>query len=444
MNLKNKQQLSKLQAQEKEAKNASTINPENLSQYQDKANLAANSLNILNSKDIEVFNNMANKLTNDTATAGSSLQKKKKVLNKNASYENIKNLVENKNKEMEIYNKINNFSLKYSNGQSQNSNLYSTRLLSQRSAMKKGQADSFITNNSSISKSNSKNATPNKKKNLLTNLDSHVSNKNNNLNFNFNSNNNNNINNNNNYSINNSSNASLNNTLLLQGQKNTTNNFNTNFNLKNKNANNNIENQSKISNNSNSSAVTVNKIRDVSALKQIKSSNDSAQQHKSSIISPEEDFENCVVSDEEDHLPQAPHSFADQQLNRSIVLKPKPVMEQNNYLSRGLFSKAVIEEESESNTVIEGDFQSAAYTPQVVNNKSPFYESKNNLMKWDFDKENNACDVNANLNANAERNNKELLQALTHMEQEMNKSEFNNGINSKSILSNNGISSYYI
>ena len=437
MNLQSIHEKSKIQAQTKQTKsplinlesNTKIINSlvekqeENTSQSQGKGNLAANYSNILNSKDIEVFNNIANKLTNNSALG--STQKKKIILNKNASCEKIGCLIDNKNKEMEIFNKINNFSLKYSNGQSQNSNLNSSALLSQRSARKKIKANSFIGD----SKSNSKNATPNKKNNLFMNLtknnnNNNDNNNNNNNNYSLNSNNNS-ISNNNNNNFNNISNASFNNSLLQHGLNNVNNN---NYNHIN-------ENLSKFQN-SNHHHI------DLSPSKNIKTSdlaNQNLYPHKISKIpfNHSEDFENCVVSDEEDHLPQAPFGATLHQLSRSIVLKPKPPLELNNYLSKELSGKAVIEEESgaESYTVIEGEFKSAPV------GKTAFYESKKNLLDCDLDKENNALDGNANSNAyvDAERNNKELLKALTNMEQEINKSEFNNVIHSKSLISNNGM-----
>lgn len=126
-------------------------------QSQEKLQLADNYPNILNSKDIEIFNNIANKLTSNTPLT--STQKKKRILSKNASCENIKSLIDNKYKEMEIYNKINNFSLKYSNGQPQNLTL-NTSPLTQRSFAKNK------SKNNSVNKSDSKNTTPNKKQNL--------------------------------------------------------------------------------------------------------------------------------------------------------------------------------------------------------------------------------------------------------------------------------------
>lgn len=446
MNLQSKHKISNVQANFKEQtnplinleSNAKIFNSliekqqETLNKSQEKTNAAAYSTNILNSKDIEIFNNIANKLTNDSAI--SSTQKKKNIANKNSSCEKIKSLIDTKNKEMEIYNKINNFSLKYSNGQSsQNSNLNSSALLSQRSARKKSQADHLISNNNS--KSNSKNATPNKKNNLLTNL-------NNNININ---------------NLNNISNASFNNSLLLHGlnNKNSTinnnNNNNTNYNTVN-------ENLSKFNNTLNSQTntplphTTTNNPLYLSTSKHKKTS-DLLAPHKISKITPitPEDFENCEVSDEYDHLPQAPNSAVDQQINRSIVLKPKPPLELNDYLIKELCGKSVIQEEKEAEdylTVIEGEFKPAAYAPTV---KSAFYESKKNFSNNDFDlgniNNNNINNNNAfcrddekapNAFVDAERNNKELLKALTHMEQEMNKSEFNNALHSKSLISNNG------
>lgn len=434
MNLQSKHQKSNVQAFSKEAKNTLIIKESNArilnspieKQHettnisQDKSNLAPNSANILNSKDLEIFNNIANKITNNNSTLNST-QKKKKNLNKNASCENIKSLIDNKTKEMEIYNKINNFSLKYSNGQQHNTNLNGSGRLSQRSYRNKSQVDSV--NNKSY---NSKNATPNKKQNLFTNLNN---NNNNNLNSNSNSvcnyNNNNNVNN-----MNNTSNASFNNSLLLHG------------------LNNNNENLNKFNNNSHNFAANaalsqLNHLTDKSSLKP-KQGHESVHPHKISKIRPisADDFENCVVSDEDDHLPQAPLGAAEQQLNRSIVLKPKPPLELNNYLSRELANKAVIEEESgpENNTIIESEFKPAAYAPV---SKTAFYDSKKILSSCNFDVENNAFEANNNNNnnnnyVNAEKNNKELLKALTHMEQEINKSEFNNAIHSKSHISNNG------
>lgn len=151
-----------------------------------------------------------------------------------------------------------------------------------------------------------------------------------------------------------------------------------------------------------------------------------------------EDFENCVVSDEDDHLPQKPSGAAEQQLNRTIVLKPIPRLDLNNYLTKAFNDKPVIEEESGAGsfTVNEGEFEPLAYAPE---GKTAFYESKKNLgISANSNLEGNEGHVNRSDFANAEKNNNELLKALTHMEQEMYKSEFNNAMHSKSLISNNG------
>lgn len=65
-------------------------------------------------KDIEILNNIANQLTKKPV-------KKKPFLNKTASCENIRSLVNDKSLEIEIYNKLNNFNLKYKRNYQQTS-----------------------------------------------------------------------------------------------------------------------------------------------------------------------------------------------------------------------------------------------------------------------------------------------------------------------------------
>jgi len=124
-------------------------------------------------------------------------------------------------------------------------------------------------------------------------------------------------------------------------------------------------------------------------------------------ISPE-DYENYAVSDEEDHLPESIFNREDLGLNRSIIMKPKPLMNlnldnnNNNNYKRNISNKIILEEES------------------VLENNSK--NSKN-------------LDIGLNNEKNAEKN-KELLKALNNMENEINKSVFNNPM-SKSNISNN-------
>jgi len=389
----------------------------------------------LNTKDIEVLNNIANKLVPTNTTNPNPTIKKKKMLNKNASCENVKSLIDTKNKEIEIFNKINNFSIKYADKQNINLN---TSNIGNKSSKKKRSL------NNSLNKSTSKNATP--KKNQNKNL-----NNNNNQNMiNINNSNNNSL-----YNLNNISSASFNNSMFQSNRQKE--DFNTineskireNFESLNKFYNTNSTNNPLLKNNTNTkqdyntvlnqnnlnNSINMNSINNnnfgLNSELSVKPKKGDHSPHKISKINPilPDDFENCAVSDEDDHLPDSNLNKENLGLNRSIVLKPKPPMAFQNNLIKNYSDKIILEEES----VMENN--------SISKNEVNLGGAANKNLNDSFKNLNNSSLNNGN---NAEKNNKELLKALNNMEHEINKSSFNNMMNSKSQISNNSKNCYFL
>jgi len=316
----------------------------------------SNSTSVLTSKDLEIFNNLASKLTNSTNFAHT---KKNKNSNNNAITENIKSVVDNKNKEIEIYNKINNFSIKYT-GDPIRGNI-SNSSYTNRSTNKKNI-------NKSLNKSNTcRSNTPNKKQ-ILNNS-------------------------------NNSSFFNINNLASSSTFKNSINN---------------LTSDPRQSLTKNKGETSANKMQNIKYI-------------------PDDDYENCVVSDDEDHLPDFVFNSERFNLKRSITAKPKPGL----VLQKHLSDRIIIEEESAM------EDKNTASKKTVNLNVGYAFENKSGLESQ-INLNNNSVNfdnVNILKEKNINSNSKDLMKSLNNMELEMNKSTFNNLMNSKSNISN--ISKYF-
>jgi hypothetical protein len=318
-----------------------------------------NTTNILNSKDLEIFNNLANNLVNSNKP---NVKRKQKFKDNNniVSDNNANSLIDGKNIEMEIYNKINNFSLKYSSELYVQKSKYN--LASERSATKNKLYTSYISK-----KSKSNNSTPNKNNKRNKNFFEIKDNDNNNHNYK-------------NIFLTNQNNCSLNN--------NTYNKSISQYNIFYEKINSSLNNSpflEKRNNKGNLNASLVSGLnRDYSdlSLKSLLTKDYSSVNipQKISKIYPE-NYENCDISSSEEkgnankHKEFVKHN--NKLMDRCITMKPKPaldhgVSDQNEFEVK---AKMEIDKADENLKILKGRF---AEVEDQNNQKSKILNNNNN------------------------------------------------------------------
>lgn len=393
-----------------------------------------NSTSALNSKDLEIFNNLANKIVNSNNPNVKKTNKTRKI----TAYgdKNNGSLLDVKKIEMEIYNKINNLSLKYSterNGQKANADLSSDG-----SARKTKHNPSYL-GGSKNTKSN--NATPNKSISKLTKHKSFSDMKKNNKQDKFKNNyitnlNNNTINLNNEKFMNNNSQLSSFNERINSSL------INTSFLNKQIKGNLNASGVSRQLNRDNSNfSVKSQLLRDYSSVNKA---------HRMSPILPQ-NYENCEISscEEKENLTLKNSSVKnnnDLVLDRSIVLKPVALLSKQTS-EKIEFEVDMKEGKLNAYEINKGNQVDFSLAGGAFENKNHHFigeeariESENKFKAANYSREFDKLKVNNNIhNTSMEkklnRNSSELRrtqQLRNSMEQSYDRSSFNKMLQSKS------------